>query len=147
MAWRFVCPYDKPSFFRIFRSSRPKVFCKKGVLKNFSKFTGKYLCEKLFLNKVADLMPTALLEKRLSNRCLPVNFTKFLRTPFLIEHLWWLVLYVPIWARSVSYQKRAFLVKFKQVSEAVVHRFSSKYVFLKIWQIPQENTCIGGTSW
>ena len=26
------------------RSSRPEVFCKKGVLKNFEKFTGKQLC-------------------------------------------------------------------------------------------------------
>ena len=34
--------------------------------------------------------------------------------------------YVPIWARSVRYQKRAVLVKFEQISEAVVHRFSSK---------------------
>ena len=48
--------------------------------------------------------------------------------------------YVPIWARSVSYQKRTVLVKFEQVSEAVVRRCSSKYVFLKTLQIPQENT-------
>ena len=34
--------------------------------------------------------------------------------------------YVPIWAGSVSYQKRAVLVKFEQVSEAVVRRFSSR---------------------
>ena len=34
--------------------------------------------------------------------------------------------YVPIWARSVTYQKRAVLVKFEQVSEAVVRRCSSK---------------------
>ena len=33
---------------------------------------------------------------------------------------------VPIWSRIVSYQKRAALVKFEQVSEVVVHRFSSK---------------------
>ena len=26
------------------RSSRPEVFCKKGVLKNLAKFTGKHLC-------------------------------------------------------------------------------------------------------
>ena len=26
------------------RSGRPEVFCKKGVLTNFVKFTGKYLC-------------------------------------------------------------------------------------------------------
>ena len=37
------------------RSSRPDVFCKKGVLKNFAKFTGKHLCQSLFLNKAAGL--------------------------------------------------------------------------------------------
>ena len=33
---------------------------------------------------------------------------------------------VPIWARSMSYQKRTVLVKFEQVSEAAVGRCSSK---------------------
>ena len=28
---------------------------KKGVLRNFAKFTGKHLCQSLFFNKVADL--------------------------------------------------------------------------------------------
>ena len=27
------------------RSSRPEVFCKKGVLRNFAKFTGQQLCQ------------------------------------------------------------------------------------------------------
>ena len=31
------------------RSSRPEVFCKKGVLRNFTKFTGKHLWHDLFL--------------------------------------------------------------------------------------------------
>ena len=35
-----------------FRSSRPEVFCRKGVLKNFAKFTGKHLCQSLFFNEV-----------------------------------------------------------------------------------------------
>ena len=39
------------------RSSRPEVFCEKGVLKDFSKFTGKYLCQGLFFNKVASMKP------------------------------------------------------------------------------------------
>ena len=30
------------------------MFCKKGVLKNVTKFTGKHLCQSLFSNKVAD---------------------------------------------------------------------------------------------
>ena len=40
---------------RMFRSSRPQEFCKKGVLRNFTKFTGKHLCQSLFFNKVAGL--------------------------------------------------------------------------------------------
>ena len=36
-----------------FKSSRPEVFCKEGVLRNFSKFTGKHLWQSLFFNKVA----------------------------------------------------------------------------------------------
>ena len=45
------------------------VFCKKGVFKIFAKLTGKHLCQVSFLI--------------LSHRCFPVNFVKFLRTPFL----------------------------------------------------------------
>ena len=30
------------------RSSRPEVFCKKGVPKNLTKFSGKHLCWSLF---------------------------------------------------------------------------------------------------
>ena len=74
------------------RSSRPEVFCKKGVLRNIAKFTGKHLCQSLFFNKVAGLRPATLLKKRLWHRCFPVNFAIFLRTPFFIEHLWWLLL-------------------------------------------------------
>ena len=33
------------------------MFYKKGVLRNFTKFTGKHLCQSLFFNKVADLRP------------------------------------------------------------------------------------------
>ena len=67
----------------LFRSSRPEVFCKKSVLKNFTKFTGKHLCQRLFFNKVAGLRAATLLKKRHWQRCFPVNFTKFIRTPFL----------------------------------------------------------------
>ena len=46
----------------------PEVFCKKGVLRKFAKFTGKHLCQSLFLNTIAGL-------------------AKFLRTSFVTEHL------------------------------------------------------------
>ena len=41
---------------------------------------------------IISLRPATLLKKRLWHRCFPVNFAKFLRTPFLTEHLWWLLL-------------------------------------------------------
>ena len=75
-----------------FRSSRPKVFCKKGVLRNFAKFTGKHLCQRLFFNKVAGLSPATLLKRSHWHRCFPVTFEKFLRTPFFTKHLRWLLL-------------------------------------------------------
>ena len=37
------------------RSTRPDVFCKEDVFRNFAKFTGKHLCQSLFFNKVAGL--------------------------------------------------------------------------------------------
>ena len=70
------------------------MFCKKGVLRNFAKFTRKHLCESLFLiNKVACLSLQFYLKKRLWHRCFPVNCANFLRTPFLTEHLWWVFLH------------------------------------------------------
>ena len=65
------------------RSSRPEVFCTKGVLKNFAKFTGKRLCQSLFFNEATDLRPATLLKKRLWHKRFPVDFAKFLRTSFL----------------------------------------------------------------
>ena len=53
------------------RSSHQKCSLRKGVLRNFAKFTGNCL------------RPSAFLKKRLLHRCFPVNFAKFLRTPFL----------------------------------------------------------------
>ena len=38
-----------------YRSSRPEVICKKTVLKIFAKFTGKSLCQSLFLIKLQAL--------------------------------------------------------------------------------------------
>ena len=78
------------------RSSCSEVFCKKGVLRNFAKFTGKHLCQSLFFNKVAGLRPAILLKERLWHRCFPVNFAKFLRAPFLTERVRWLLLYMYI---------------------------------------------------
>ena len=78
----------------IFRSSRPEVFIKKGVLINFAGFAGKHFCWSLFFNKVAGLRPATLLKKRLWQRCFLMNFVKFLRTQFFIKHFRCLLLYL-----------------------------------------------------
>ena len=72
----FLSSYD-------LQSSHQRCSMKKGVLRNFTKFTGKHLCQSLFFNKVAGLRPATLLTKRLWHRCFPVNLVKFLRTLFL----------------------------------------------------------------
>ena len=61
------------------------MFCKKGVLKNFAKFTGKHLCQRLW------------------RRCFPVTLAQvfscdfckiFKNNIFFIEHLRWLLLLI-----------------------------------------------------
>ena len=61
--------------FLFIKSRCPEVFCKKGVLRNFANFTGNYLCQSLFLIK----------KETLAQRSFPVNYAKFLRTPFCID--------------------------------------------------------------
>ena len=78
-----VCFFLFPNYGTLNRSSRPEMFCEKDVKENFSKFTGKHLCQNPFLNKDAELRPVSLLKKRLWYRCFPMNFAKFLTTPFL----------------------------------------------------------------
>ena len=67
----------KFSKYTLYRISCPDVFCKKGVLRNFAKFTGKNTC-----TRVGGLRADTLLKKRLWHRCFSVNFAKFLRTCF-----------------------------------------------------------------
>ena len=59
-----------------------------GILRNFVKFTEKHLCQSLFFNKVLGL------SLQLWHRCFPMNFAKFLRTPFLQNTSGRLLLYV-----------------------------------------------------
>ena len=42
------------------RSSHQRCSIKKGVFRNFEKFTRKYLCQSLFFNKVAGIRPESL---------------------------------------------------------------------------------------
>ena len=44
----------------------------KGALRNFTKFTGKNLCQSLFFHKIPGLRPATLFKKRLQHRCFQV---------------------------------------------------------------------------
>ena len=81
------------------RSSHQRCSVRKGVLRNFTKFTGKHLCQ--------SLMPATLLKKRLRHRCFPVNFVKFLRTPFSKNTSWRLLLSIQN-MQNISWESRVY---------------------------------------
>ena len=78
----------------------PKVFYKKGFLKNFAKIAGKRLCQSLFFNKVAGLR----------HRCFPVNFAKFLRTHFLQNTSGWLLFGSVTFSDIVDFEIKEFCI-------------------------------------
>ena len=91
---------------RNYGSSHRRCSIKKGVLRNFAKFTGKHLCQSLFL--------IFLWKKRLWHRCFPVNFAKFLRKAFFTEHFRWLLLILPwcLWkkiGKGSEHQEKYFI--------------------------------------
>ena len=67
--------WHRSFIFTVAGGSRPEVFCKKGVFRNFTKFTGKHLCQR---SKDCNFI-----KNRLRFSCFPLNFAKFLKTPFL----------------------------------------------------------------
>ena len=76
--------------------------------RDFRRNTSGWLLLTIFCKNVS---PATLLKKRLWHRCFPVNFAKFLRTPFLTEHLQWLLLklrvleHQGVWLKTGKYVK------------------------------------------
>ena len=64
----------------IFRSSRPYVFCKKGVLS--AKFTGKHLCQSPFFNKVEDLQACNFIKKETVAQVFSCEFCEISKNTF-----------------------------------------------------------------
>ena len=62
------------------RSSRPEVFCKKDIRRNFAKFTGKHLCQDFFFNKET------------LRRVFSCEFCEISKNIIFTEHLRWLLL-------------------------------------------------------
>ena len=54
------------------RNCHGKFSIKKGVLKHFTEFTGKHLCQSLFFNKVAGLRPHTFFTEHLQTTASPM---------------------------------------------------------------------------
>ena len=65
------------------RSSGPEVFCKKGVFRNFIKFTGKHLCQNLFFNKIAGLKASNIIYKKTLTHVFSCEFCEISKNTFL----------------------------------------------------------------
>ena len=59
---------------------------KKGALKNFTKFTGKHLCQGLFFNKFAGLRPETYKKETLA-QVFSCEFCGISKSTFFTEHL------------------------------------------------------------
>ena len=75
--------------FFCFTSSRPEVFCKKGVLRNFAKITGNQPCQSLFFKEVADLRPG-----------FPLNFCEISKNTFSYRTL--MVALSAVWLKYLN---------------------------------------------
>ena len=85
--------------------------------------TGNISATMSFLSRVTE-QTSPTIAKNGRQWVFSIPHWKFFRTSILqgnYEHLWWVLLWF----------------------EAAVPRWSSKQLFLRIWQISQENTCVG----
>ena len=72
----------------ITRSSHQRCSVRKGVLRNFRKIHRKTLGSPCSLSSESCRpRPCIFIQKEILHRCFPMNFAKFLRTPFLITPL------------------------------------------------------------
>ena len=117
----------------------PEVFWKKGVLSNFRKFTGKHLCECLFLIK----LQASVSEKRESG-----TFCEVSKNNFFTEHHWATAssLTTSIWEDRTYYYKVPFsssFISLKKILQSVKSRkkmFNAFFIQLfKLWKINTHN--------
>ena len=78
----FFFNWPQNHIFTHWRSSCLEVFCKKGVLRNLAKLTGKHQWQSLFFNKVAGLIEKETLAQVLSCKFCQISKNTFsYRTP------------------------------------------------------------------
>ena len=111
------------------RCSQPEVFCKKGVLKYFAKFTWKRLCQSLFFNKVLFLIKT-LAQVFSGEFCeISKNIFSYRTPPIAASGIPWFYLS----GTSLYYSRSK-----SEILWRAVKSWSIKKLFLKISQYSQE---------
>ena len=123
----------------MFRRSHRRCFVTKVVLRNFAKFTGKSLCQSLFLNKVADLTPETLLKKRLRHRCFP-EVGNFIKKETLAQGFFWEFCEIskntfcyrtPPVAASVCCRRKVPAVKIEKLKAFIIKYYGITILFTK----------------
>ena len=56
-SWKLIMIFCNELYYETCRTSHRRFSVRKSVLRSFTKFTGKHLCQSLFFNKVAGLRP------------------------------------------------------------------------------------------
>ena len=129
------------------------MFYKLSVLENYAGLIGKNLCWSFFLIKLQTRRPEGLqvIKKRLLHRFFLMNIANCLRTPFLIEHLLWLLRKTKLMFTKTG---RLILLKhgfrsncpekfdFNHKVKACVRYFLSNfYFFMKWWVFKNYEKC------
>ena len=99
----------------------PEVFCKKRYSYDFSKFTGKHLCQYLF-DKVAGLRPVTLAQ------VFSCEFWEISQNTFFTEHVW-AAASKKFWYRHDCKLTKEYAWKFATISQQ-----SRRKLFFDIWR-------------
>ena len=87
--WQFSLDERNSNFVRIypyhFRSSHRRCSVRKGVLRNFARFTEKHLYQSLFFNKVAKV--NKVIKKETLAQVFSCEFCEISKKTFFTEHL------------------------------------------------------------
>ena len=78
LTWLTIASSQSP-----IQKQQPEVSYKKGVLKNFLNFTGKYLCQSLFFNNIAGLGVCNFIKNEVLERAFSCEIYEILKNTFL----------------------------------------------------------------
>ena len=107
----------------------PEMFYKKAVIKNFSIFTGKYLCSSLFLIKLRTFRSSDLQKKRFQHKCFSVNIAKFLKKLILKKICERLLL---LWLCSEYCKAKLFIHEDCKISVKCFSTFAGKHLYRSV---------------